>query len=406
MCNIKTSVIMKSIMNKSKLVITALITSSLFVACSEEITENTVETQYTANTGNIKTAGQAVDLGLASGTKWANMNVGASSENDNGILFIWGDITGTKMMSSSVSTYTDIIGQTSSSALFEMFKGDEMIGTVCDTTNIIKIAEPMLIDLSGIEAAQKKDKIVSFVKDKINDLIGKGYTGFLEATLINDEFEGVIDWDGAQFVERLPGDDDFEKFDYTKTTSLVVNLMGFNDVKYFASPRANNYAEIKDQFGVVMRRDFSGGDISNIPVYNIVGNASYDPATANWGSNWKMPTTDQFKELIDSCDWVFTGTGYKVTGKNGNSIFLPAAGYRYGDKVFGNGNSGYYASGEIYGTYHFPSMAEQISGSKGAVNGNENMPNMLIFQNGLYNSIAIYDNLSSTFGVSIRPVAK
>jgi len=64
---------MKSFMNFSKLAITTLITSSLFVACSEEISETTVDTQYAANVGNIKNAGQAVDLGLPSGTKWVHL---------------------------------------------------------------------------------------------------------------------------------------------------------------------------------------------------------------------------------------------------------------------------------------------------------------------------------------------
>jgi hypothetical protein len=122
-----------------------------------------------------------------------------------------------------------------------------------------------------------------------------------------------------------------------------------------------------------------------------------------------MPTTAQFKELLEECTWEFTGNGYKVSSKkegNTNYIFLPAAGYRYGEKWYGSGNAGYYATGEIYGTYHFPSMAEQQNGSKGAVNGKENMPNMLIFQHGQYNSLGIYDNLSSSYGISIRPVTK
>ena len=37
---------------------------------------------------------QAVDLGLPSGTKWANMNVGASSPTDYGMYFMWGDVAG------------------------------------------------------------------------------------------------------------------------------------------------------------------------------------------------------------------------------------------------------------------------------------------------------------------------
>ena len=92
---------MKNLINFSKFAIAALISSSLFVACSEEISENTVDTQYTANTGSIKNAGQAVDLGLPSGTKWANMNVGATSESDNGVLFVWGDVTGTQVLATS-----------------------------------------------------------------------------------------------------------------------------------------------------------------------------------------------------------------------------------------------------------------------------------------------------------------
>jgi len=74
--------------------------------------------------------------------------------------------------------------------------------------------------------------------------------------------------------------------------------------------------------------------------------------------------------------------------------------------LYGNGNAGYYATGEITGTFHFPSMTEQVNGSKGAVNASENMPNMLIFQHGLYNSLDMYHNLSTSFGVSVRPVTK
>ncbi len=418
---------MKNLMNFSKFAIAALISSSLFVACSEEISENTVDTQYTANTGSIKSAGQAVDLGLPSGTKWANINVGATSESDNGILFIWGDVTGTQVLATSSTTYTDVTDPTSMSTLFNMYKGAEEAGAICDTTNIVKITEPGLIDLSGVDDAQKKDVIVSFVKDKLTNL-SKSYTGFLEATLINDEFECIIDWDGSQFKERYPVEEDaladyFNTFDYTKTTNLVIDKIGTTETKYAVSPLANNYTEIKDQFDAVMRKDYAGGDIGNdvkdrhddkkknnlnfVPVYSIISDAKHDPATANWGNNWRMPSTADFVELLEYCNWEFTGSGYKVSSKvNGNSIFLPAAGYRYGEELYGNGNAGYYATGEITGTFHFPSMTEQVNGSKGAVNASENMPNMLIFQHGLYNSLDMYHNLSTSFGVSVRPVTK
>ena len=420
---------MKKIVNYSKLVITTLITSSLFVACSEEITETTCETQYIANTGSIKNAGQAVDLGLPSGTKWANMNVGATSESDNGILFVWGDITGTQMEAANATSYLDVTATTSASKLFDLFKSaDAKVGTVCDTTNISKTVEPKLIDLTfigdtiGLDSlakatidAEKMETITSFLKNKL-DFVKASNTGFLEATLTNEEFTLIIDWDGSEFIERFPKQnsakdtlDYFKKFEYASVSTFVIDEIGSTDVNYYESPKANNYDEIKDQLGVVMRKDFKGGDIKNIPAYSIVADANHDPATANWGNNWSMPTAEQFQELLDNCTWEFTGNGYKVTSKaegNNNSIFLPAAGFRFGDKWYGNGNAGYYATGEILGTYHFPSMAEQISGSMGAINGNENMPNMLIFQHGQYDSLGIYNNLSSSFGVSIRPVTK
>lgn len=56
---------------------------------------------------------------------------------------------------------------------------------------------------------------------------------------------------------------------------------------------------------------------------------------AKWGTNWHTPTRGQMEELIDKCTWEWTqvtGThGYRVTGPSGNSIFLPAGGYREGE---------------------------------------------------------------------------
>ena len=60
--------------------------------------------------------------------------------------------------------------------------------------------------------------------------------------------------------------------------------------------------------------------------------AADDAATAKLGSPWRMPTIDEFQELIDKCTWTWTTqdgvNGCQVDGPNGNAIFLPAAGYR------------------------------------------------------------------------------
>ena len=58
-----------------------------------------------------------------------------------------------------------------------------------------------------------------------------------------------------------------------------------------------------------------------------------DAATANWGGAWRMPTKAELDELCNSCTWTWIDQngvfGSKVVGKNGNSIFLPCAGYVY-----------------------------------------------------------------------------
>ena len=71
---------------------------------------------------------------------------------------------------------------------------------------------------------------------------------------------------------------------------------------------------------------------------DISGDSRYDAARKHWGGSWRMPTEAECQELVDNCTWTWTTqgghNGYKVTSKkNGNSIFLPAAGYRIGSSL-------------------------------------------------------------------------
>lgn len=97
----------------------------------------------------------------------------------------------------------------------------------------------------------------------------------------------------------------------------------------------------------------SGDGYQNIGS-NISG-TSYDVAHVKWGGSWRMPTLDEIKELCNKCSWEWTSvngvSGRKVTGPNGNSIFLPAAGYRFGSEVLIRGSYGYYWSGSLYENY-------------------------------------------------------
>ena len=85
-----------------------------------------------------------------------------------------------------------------------------------------------------------------------------------------------------------------------------------------------------------------------------------DAAYVNWGAGWRMPSPDQTKELINSDyttrEWTSVNgvNGHRFTSKtNGNSIFLPSAGYRKDGELYGRGAGGSYWSSSLmsFSTY-------------------------------------------------------
>jgi len=87
----------------------------------------------------------------------------------------------------------------------------------------------------------------------------------------------------------------------------------------------------------------------------------HDAATQNWDSDWCIPTKEQFEELIEKCEWTWKGKGYEVKGKNGNSIYLPAAGWRYKALEL-VGQSGFYWSSSLYDSNRAWSLYFELDG--------------------------------------------
>ena len=91
-------------------------------------------------------------------------------------------------------------------------------------------------------------------------------------------------------------------------------------------------------------------DIDDLAETSIILEAQDDAAVVNMGEKWRMPTEEELDELRFKCKWVWTNyrgvNGYKVIGKNGNFIFLPAAGYA-GTVINKIESEGYYWSSSL-----------------------------------------------------------
>ena len=100
----------------------------------------------------------------------------------------------------------------------------------------------------------------------------------------------------------------------------------------------------------------------------IAPSSGHDTARENWGSTWRMPTITEFEELCKKCTWTWTSQGvyegYKVTGPNGNSIFLPAAGWCSGTNRNYVGERGFYWSSTLSSSFSYDARSLGFNSSR------------------------------------------
>ena len=129
---------------------------------------------------------------------------------------------------------------------------------------------------------------------------------------------------------------------------------GYGD--YFAWGETETKAEYTEENSLTY--GLSNSELESQGYIDSEGNltASHDAATANWGAPWRIPTETEMGELVDNCTWEWTTqngvNGYKVTGSNGNSIFLPAAGDRYWSSLIDDGSNGDYWGSTPFSGYY------------------------------------------------------
>lgn len=204
---------------------------------------------------------------------------------------------------------------------------------------------------------------------------------------VYDDFYAYVDWDNLGSINGGPNDDDY---DGTIRGHKYVDL-GLSVKWATCNVGATAPEEYGDYFAwgeTTPKSEYTAENSKtnekNIGV--ISSNAAYDAATVNWGGSWRMPTEAEIQELMDNCTWTWTTqndvNGCKVKSKkNGNSIFLPAAGFRRGSSLRNAGCGYYWSSTPGENTYYAFSL----------------------------NFYSGYDScywLSRYYGQSVRPVSK
>lgn len=251
------------------------------------VPNGTIYTVYIVKQKDISNISyNSVDLGLPSGLKWADKNVGATTPEEYGSYFAWGDTVG----------YTFEVKKMTADSLATLMQP-------------IMFPDPLADDYVELTGENIGDILVEAGYEG-SDLTNSG-TGFIQGKIYN--------W--SNYFDTTNNGSTFNKYSTDKLTVL----------------------ESID-----------------------------DAASVNMGANWRMPTEDEFQELIDNTTVTFIDIdgqeftqdeaygdsiseynlkGIKLTGSNGNSIFIPAAGYCYDAMLYGMYGSGCLWSSSLDSSY-------------------------------------------------------
>ena len=149
--------------------------------------------------------------------------------------------------------------------------------------------------------------------------------------------------------KNLGGDDVKQAVDLGLSVKWASCNVGASSSEGIGGYYAWGETELKSDYTEETYKYYVNGKYTSIG--STICGTHYDVAHVKWGGKWRMPTIDELKELKEKCTWTWTTQngvkGMRVTGPNGHSIFLPAAGSRYGSGVDRTGDYGFYWSGSL-----------------------------------------------------------
>ncbi len=355
------------------------------------------------------TAGDVIDLGLPSGIKWASYNVGASAPEEFGGFYAWGETEeksdyslenykwgyNTMIKYCSDSIYGTVDNKTvlypNDDVAHVQWGGDWRMPTLAELNELQEKCTWVWSNLNSVYGY----KVTGPNGNSIflpaagyrygTGVISRGTYGYYWLSSLSDYGSGsdyayAMHFSSSEYYmwSSSPRYEGFtvrpvmggtkpeqpkEEVDLGLTSGI--KWATCNVGAYYPEDYGDYYAwgetETKSNYTWVTYKWCNGSEDSMTNYctdsrYGTVDNKTVldpedDVAHVQWGGSWRMPTRSEQDELREKCTWDWTTlngiNGYKVTGPNGNSIFLPAAGYRGGSRVYLRGVDGYYWSGSL-----------------------------------------------------------
>lgn len=317
---------------------------------------------FYVNESQLNTPAESIDLGLPSGTKWASYNVGATSPEEYGGFYAWGETEEKSDYSWSTYKYSD--GDTPWSI------GNDIAGTEYDVAHVLWGGNWQMPNRTQMQELRTYCTWTSCTKNDVYGFSVVGQNGnsiFIPAggyrwgtsqnnvgTQIN-YWSSIISEENNKYAYGLYAFGVYFGNDYTcerfgglsvRPVEITKDEPSFSvEAIDLGLPSGTKWANCN--VGATSSEDYgyyyAWGETETKTEYtaensltsgkDVGGNISgteYDVAHVKWGDDWKIPNESQINELISNCTWKWTTqnevNGYLIFGTNGNSIFLPAAG--------------------------------------------------------------------------------
>ena len=186
---------------------------------------------------------------------------------------------------------------------------------------------------------------------QLTDLMAKK-TYYYKAYAINSEGTSYGELRSFKVPSGIHNGHEYVDLGLPSCTMWAISNVGASSIEDYGNYYAWGETEVKDNYSSSTNRyhDDSGYTKYNSSDGLTTLESDDDAAFVNWGGSWRMPTLSELEELYRYCSHEVVDQngvhGLRISG-NGNSIFLPSAGY-YSWGPFNEGNISYYWSSTVH----------------------------------------------------------